>query len=174
MKEEERKVVKLLREGDELIGVRIKCEFDVVWTIGDFDTSEEVSEFVNDPEKVIEAGRFEFNDSRTKSLDILSEEILEFVDVKINVCHKCGLARQVIPKGIVDWPQCSCIGQTWFSYETQKRTMEEAKEILEKRYEEYLVLYRNQSREIVEFQALNEEYCIGEDGKLDMTKVRRE
>ena len=169
----EKKIVERLRKSDELIGVRIKCEFEVIWHKSDFETEGEAISFKNDLGGVIEAANWEFYDLSVNDLEVASEEILEFVDVKINVCHKCGLARQVLPKGI-DWPRCRCIGQTWFSYELKERTMEEAKKILEEKYEDWLVLYERQSREVVEFQALMEEYCIGEDGKLDMTKVRRD
>ena len=170
---EEVKTVKLVREEDELIGVMLTCEFEVIWHKRDFETEEEAQEFMGNSGEIVEHAKWEFYDSRVKDLEITSETILEFVDVKIYVCHKCGRARRVEPRGIVKWPECGCIGQTEFDYETVPRTIEEAKEILEKRYEEYAELYRGQSREVVEFQALMKEYCIGEDGKLDMKRVMK-
>ena len=170
--EEKVKTVKLLREEDELIGVMLTCEFEVIWHKRDFETEEEVQEFKDNLGEIVEHAKWEFYDSRVKDLEITSETILEFVDVRIQVCHKCGKARQVMPEGIVNWPQCDCIGQTWFSYETQKRTVEEAKKILEERYQAFIELYKKQDRGIDEFQHLTKEYWI-EDGKLNMEKVMK-
>lgn len=170
MSEKETKTIKLVREEDELIGGRIKCEFDVVWYKRDFETEEEVQEFMDDSGGMIEHVELEFYDSRIKDLEIVSEEILEFVDAKIYVCHKCGKARRVEPRGIVKWPECDCIGQTTFDYETVPRAMGEAKEILEGRYKRTVELYREQDRGIDEFEYLIEEYWI-KDRELNMEKV---
>ena len=137
MSEKEIKTIKFLREEDELIGVMLMCEFEVVWHKRDFETEDEALEFKKDLKGAIEAAKWEFYDTQVKHLDMTSETILEFVDVKIYVCHKCGKARRIEPKEIVKWPECDCISQSEFDYEAKERTVKEAKEILERRYEEY-------------------------------------
>lgn len=82
-------------------------------------------------------------------------------NIKVNVCHKCGLVRSTEPKLALeqfDLHRCRCIGQNWFDYESKQRTVKEAKEIAHKQYLAFARLYRSQGRGSVDFQRLDEEY----------------
>jgi len=88
-------------------------------------------------------------------------------DIKVNVCHKCGLVRDTKPKIVLEQfglHDCNCIGQSWFGYEAKERTVEEAKEIAHLRYLEYVKLFRSQGRDSLYFKRLADEY--GESSPL--------
>lgn len=74
-----------------------------------------------------------------------------------HVCHKCGLPRSKASDD-VDLGYCGCIGQTWFPYEAQARTEDEARLIAKEHYLQWQELYSRQGREADSYARLEQQY----------------